>query len=540
MRFFTALLALFFLPAAGFAEITPANTIVVANDNNDDSLAVAEYYMKARGIPKENLVLITFSNDEEIGWHYFAGSLWNPLIEQLKNKNFLTGEFLPELDSAGRKRMKVSENKIGAIVLCRGLPLRIRHDAGIGETENAENVKREFAGNGASTDSELALLALPESRATAFVPNPLFNKPTPPAGAAGKIICVARLDAPTKQDCFRLVDDALFAERNGLAGRAYIDLGGPHQQGNVWLRQTGELLKKAGFDTTTETTPALLCDTTRFDAPAFYFGWYAADIAGRLADPKTRFVPGAIALHIHSFSARTLRSPAAGWCGPLVAHGAAATLGNVAEPYLQLTSVPPVFMSALLENKTLGEAYLAATPAWSWQTILVGDPLYRPFTVSPEAQTEAAFRAKPARGFYAILRSAVLLKNAGNAGEAVKLLTRAFMRYPALPAIVALNAFEADAGKPVFLPASVQKLSEQEDSGTVLEFARFLAGKDKAPEALALYDIVLARENLSLVFLKTVPEEAAGLAEKAGDEVRAKKWRALIPPPPGPESRPVS
>ena len=47
-----------------------------------------------------------------------------------------------------------------------------------------------------------------------------------------------------------------------------------------------------------------------------------------------RFCPGAVAVHIHSFSAATLRDPLADWAGPLLWRGAAATLGNVYEPYL--------------------------------------------------------------------------------------------------------------------------------------------------------------------------------------------------------------
>ena len=55
---------------------------------------------------------------------------------------------------------------------------------------------------------------------------------------------------------------------------------------------------------------------------------------------------GAVALHIHSFSAPTLRSDSAGWCGPFVARGVTATVGNVFEPYLDLTHRPNLLLQA--------------------------------------------------------------------------------------------------------------------------------------------------------------------------------------------------
>jgi len=40
---------------------------------------------------------------------------------------------------------------------------------------------------------------------------------------------------------------------------------------------------------------------------ALYYGWYAGNVAGPFSQPGFKFVPGAIAAHIHSYSAATLR-----------------------------------------------------------------------------------------------------------------------------------------------------------------------------------------------------------------------------------------
>ena len=60
--------------------------------------------------------------------------------------------------------------------------------------------------------------------------------------------------------------------------------------------------------------------------------------------------------------------------------GAAATIGPVAEPYVQGFPLPEIFFGMLLDGYyTLSESYILSLPYLSWQVILIGDPLYRPF-----------------------------------------------------------------------------------------------------------------------------------------------------------------
>jgi hypothetical protein len=51
----------------------------------------------------------------------------------------------------------------------------------------------------------------------------------------------------------------------------------------------------------------------------------------------------------------------------------------VAEPYLESFPEPGVFFGSLLAGNSLIESYTIANPFWSWQMVLIGDPLYRPF-----------------------------------------------------------------------------------------------------------------------------------------------------------------
>jgi hypothetical protein len=112
---------------------------------------------------------------------------------------------------------------------------------------------------------------------------------------------------------------------------------------------------------------------------ALYFGWYTETISGPFAQFDFQFVPGAVAVHIHSFSASTLHDEHANWAGPLLTKGAAATIGNVYEPYLQLTPHLNIFSDRLLHGFTFAESAYMSVQTLSWMSVMVGDPLYRPY-----------------------------------------------------------------------------------------------------------------------------------------------------------------
>jgi len=71
------------------------------------------------------------------------------------------------------------------------------------------------------------------------------------------------------------------------------------------------------------------------------------------------------------------------WCGPLLAKGATCTMGCMYEPYLQFTPNVAYTIQALGNGFTFGEAAWASQIALSWQTAVIGDPLYQPFKKSP-------------------------------------------------------------------------------------------------------------------------------------------------------------
>jgi hypothetical protein len=354
------------------------------------------------------------------------------------------------------------------------------------------------------------------------------------------VVKVSRLDGPTYESARRLVTSALEGERRGLLGRYYVDLGGPDPEGDKWLGSVRTQLEDLGFDGDTEATGATFGPAARFDAPVLYFGWYAGNLNGPFAAAGFAFPPGAVAMHIHSFSAATLRSDTQGWCGPLVARGVTATVGNVFEPFLQLTHRPNLLLHALGEGWTFGDAVYYALPALSWQAVAIGDPLYRPFKVSLADQERLAGGLPPALAPYAAIRRASLLLRSGNQAGALAGLRSALVSQPSLPLGLFLARLElagGDAKSAVSALKSVALLEQfrPEDWPLAREIAGLLAANDARPAALQVYLVLLLTQAPSPEAHRALLTEARATADAAGDQQLALDFARQLSDPPAPE-----
>jgi len=195
---------------------------------------------------------------------------------------------------------------------------------------------------------------------------------------------VARLDGPGAGDVRRMIDDSLTAEHAGLWGWTYLDARGVqdpnYKIADDWLFHIDDESFRIGRPAILDRREALFPLGYPMTDAILYFGWYSQEAAGVFNDPNFQFSPGAIAVHIHSFSASTIRQSDKFWVGPIIRHGAAATLGNVYEPFLQLTPILDLFYDRLVNGLTFAESAYASLRAVSWMTTIVGDPLYRPFS----------------------------------------------------------------------------------------------------------------------------------------------------------------
>lgn len=416
------LAVIFAVAAAGWAvasEPLAARVILLANSDDPDSVRLARYYAEKRGVPEANIVALKLSLGESVGWHEFVRTLFQPLQDELVKRGWIDGIAMSATDALGRRQYAMSGHRISYLVVCRGVPLKVTADAEMPADPVGLAIAPPFRTHMGAVDSELALLAQSGTPTLAFVPNPLFKKDRPSVLDLGQVVKVSRLDGPTPEDARRLIDQAIATEQTGLMGRSYIDIGGPHAAGDRWLEETAKQLAELGFDGDVDRAPGTLPEWARFDAPVFYFGWYAGSVNGPFVRPGFVFPPGAIALHIYSYSADTVQSPLRNWVGPLVARGVTATFGNVTEPYLEFTHEPQLILQALARGDTLGDAAAYAVPVYSWQSLVIGDPLYRPFKVSFEQQWRERDRLPPTLRAYVVLRRMRQLERAGQVNQAI-------------------------------------------------------------------------------------------------------------------------
>lgn len=518
-------------------EALTKGTLIVVNRNDPDSLAIGQYYADQRGIPEANIVSLDAPTEETITVAQYVETVANPLLNALLENKWVKGVKDSSKDAYGRERLSVSIHDIPFLVLIRGVPLRIANDPTlIGDAP--DSLPGQFRVNNASVDSELALLlAPPGTSMTAFIPNPYFGKSAVSTTDANRILRISRLDGPSKDDVVRLIDRTLEAERIGLMGRAYIDTGGPHESGDTWIRAAGEIAEAAHFDTDFDSSKRPMDYRDRLDAPAIYMGWYRPRAYAQWSAPRWPVPAGAIGFHLHSFSATSVRDPKT-WLGAFVSQGYCAMVGNVYEPYLEFTHRPQLLLAHLMAGGMFGEAAMRSNRALSWQTVAIGDPLYRPFKVSLDAQIEESQDSPFAA--YASIRE-INRRLAEEGSEAAIAYARGkFVSQPSLALAYRLAQLYTAAGsdeEAIEVLKVIRYMTTFSPAEYVLvqKIADFLHKRGESELALKLYENLLGQRGLDKRLRISLYEGGAPVAESRDEPVTASRWlleaRKLKAPP---------
>ncbi len=405
------LFLLLFLGRPDSHALVADELLVVANSAVPESLELARYYMERRAVPSANLFLVRTSTRETVGRRDYDEQIAGPLRS-----------FLEKNDPEGKR--------FRCITLIYGMPLRVlpppltrmegselkdlqtalkewtqrKNLAGKKQPEESRKIQERLADLrrkiqilsksnwGASVDSELALVREKSPELDGWLPNRYYfnfqgkeikNMPRRP-------VLVSRLDGPDPSIVRRIIDDSMYAEVHGLPGRAYFDTRRPekaapkegktlsaYERYDLAIHNTARVVRKSGkLHVVVNDKPTLFGPGEAPDA-ALYCGWYSL---GKYVDAFT-WVRGAVGFHVASSECTTLKAPGKTvWCKAMLEKGVCATVGPVAEPYLQSFPAPEVFFSCLLDGRAaLAECYGVSNPFWSWQQVLIGDPLYRPF-----------------------------------------------------------------------------------------------------------------------------------------------------------------
>jgi uncharacterized protein (TIGR03790 family) len=408
-RFFFIIGVLFIFPSFS-AALEPHEVLVLANKNATGSVGLAQYYMKRRGIPEHNLLMLRVTDSEVCSREDYDKKVVNPVRKYFKRKD--------------------PDRRIRCIVTMFGLPLKVsppettrqeqkelkkllkRQDAlkknlarlTDKKGKESKDIERELkgigfrisdlkkTGYGASLDSEIALVLREDYILSKWISNPYFVEYRGREMMAMRedVLIVSRLDGPSEGIVRRIIDDSIATEKTGLKGKAYFDARWPRPSENQG-EKTGfgyefydrsiylaaEEVKKIGR------MPVVVNDKPELFQPgecpeaALYCGWYS------LAQYVDAFDwrPGSVGYHIASAECRTLKQPGSQvWCKKMLEKGVTAAIGPVNEPYVQAFPIPGLFFRFLLDGFwTLAECYALSQPFWSWQMVLIGDPLYRPF-----------------------------------------------------------------------------------------------------------------------------------------------------------------
>jgi uncharacterized protein (TIGR03790 family) len=498
-----------------FAEkpLAPA-TIVVFNKDVPESAELAKFYMQKRGIPRDHLVGLSVSKTEEISRDEYDTMIRDPLRTIFKERNWWT------LNEPRGGHVTVASNSIRFVAMIKGIPLKIRPATDYpGDKPGGPPVGNR---NDASVDSEVAALGAFSDQISGPLPNPYFQSYRAIAEVEqSAMLLVCRLDAPEVATVRRMITDAVETEKTGLWGRAYID--GAHNStgglgvGDQWLAEIRDQLHKVGVPLIYDDTPEIFPNSYPMTDCALYFGWYAGTVSGPFTQPDFQFARGAVAVHIHSFSASTLRDENANWAGPLVTKGAAATIGNVYEPYLQLTAHLNIFNDRLLHGFTFAESAYMSVQTLSWMSVMVGDPLYRPYAASLELEEKR--EAEKASSDWSAYRD-FATKNSSLPAEQYRAAAKQFAaRTRNAPMLEDIGLLEASAedyvGATACFDLARTTYTKRDDIlRTVLHEADALARENKSKPAVDLLRSVL----------RIVPDApASALLKKMETELRAVK-----------------
>jgi uncharacterized protein (TIGR03790 family) len=369
--------------------------VIVYNVEDPDSRPLADYYALKRGVPTSQICEIDVRAAETITRAEYNQKIRDPISQFLVRQDLIHQEPKTIFDSILGKipGLGTVSAKVSSIVLMYGVPLRIDSDPNVVE-QLPENTQKAFRRNEASVESELATLPSPGLPITGFLRNPFFGSAALhfEAPLNNKMLLVGRLDGPDPATVRRMIDDALTAERYGVHGRAYFDWRDTQDRGYVegddWIRGAYRACRDAGYECDYDDRPETFDQDYPMTDVAIYAGWYAPNMCGPFVRPDFHFRTGALAYHLHSSSGASVRTRTSYWVGPFLAKGAAATMGNVFEPYLSLTPHIDMFFQRLLDGATFLEAGYYSEPVLSWQTTFVGDPLYRPFAASLDEQIQ--------------------------------------------------------------------------------------------------------------------------------------------------------
>ena len=336
------------------------DVLVVVNDEAPVSQQIADAFVAAREIPAENVVHISAPPRELVPRSVYEADIRAPIADYLENTGLA--------------------RRIDYIVTTKGVPLRVA------EPKLADNF---------SVDAGLTTIGSPfpptfrrsDRNGTPYEDvaiNPYRGQEFPFSHATYGIYLVTRLTGYSVEDAIALIERASSAR--GSRGRFVFDVSpgrdnAAFRLGNDWLRHAAAATRAAGYDTLLDQSHTFVTGET---GVLGYGSWGSNDgDSARFtqhAIPHFTWAPGSVASTIVSTSGRTFTAPpryGQSLIADLIAEGASAAAGHVAEPFLGGVADIGVLFDRYVKGYNLADSYWMAAGQLSWMDVIVGDPKMR-------------------------------------------------------------------------------------------------------------------------------------------------------------------
>ncbi|MEZ4337809.1 MAG: MYXO-CTERM sorting domain-containing protein [Sandaracinaceae bacterium] len=394
------LLSLVLVVPVARATPGPDTTVVVANANVPESVALAQRYAVERDVPSAQVCLLDVVDEEDVALADYETTVLEPLRACL--------------DATPGVRARIE-----AAVLIRGIPLRVQIPVGGGMQPVSLAAALQLWDS--TLDSGDPVLGQDPGEpgmcgpgVSCYAPawdNPYRGFPFEPGwttdrgGATWRPILVTMLHGRSYEAAEGLLDSALSAEASPPpTGEMLFMEGADAARGRLDAEYDRVIMDLTALGFTATRVP-FERDLTGHTLSSFVTGTAGL---GMTIEGNT-YLPGSIVDNLTSFGAVPQNFRETGESQVSIARwveqGVAGVHGTVAEP---LNGCFPHrrFLVEYVLGATLAEAYLAMMPNVYWRNLVLGDPMAAPYAQRPEVTIEGVSDGEALSGAVAVHLSA--------------------------------------------------------------------------------------------------------------------------------------
>jgi uncharacterized protein (TIGR03790 family) len=353
---------------------------VIVNLNDSTSVHIANYFMKKRSIPAENLIRIkTFASE------IIDSSTFESIRKQIEDT----------LKDVVHRKIALNK-KLNYLVTTKGVPLKVNRTDTCNEQKSFH--KTNFI-RCASFDNELMLVLGKYKKSigigdvyyavgkdTFLTQHPYFDTMVHFSRSAFDIFLVTRLTAFTESTVLRMIDSSGPNKLINKAKSQFIldNIPYSHFLDTVLLRgfdHSYHILKNRGWNVNFDSTSSAISNQSNVVG---YLSWGYTDKASRAFNGKlgNTYTNSSIGTMYYSFTARTFNIGGGSYKATIsnyLGEGLTSAEGSVWEPWSFALPIGPILFGMYTDTTVdrrynMAESFYASSRSMSWMAAMVGDP----------------------------------------------------------------------------------------------------------------------------------------------------------------------